>query len=40
MEGFFEQIVSNPSSLIAYFQTTINLLKNIDAHMITLVQKL
>ena len=40
MEGFLKQIVSNSSNLIASFQATINLLKNMDAHMTTLVQKL
>ena len=40
MEGFLEQIVSNSSNLIAYFQATTDLLKNMDAHMATLVQKL
>lgn len=39
MERFFEQIVNNPSSLITYFHTTINILKNMVAHMKTLVQK-
>ena len=40
MEGFLEQIVSNSSNLIASFQATTDLLKNMDAHMTTLVQKL
>ena len=40
MEGFLEQIVSNSSNLIASFQATTDLLKNMDAHMATLVQKL
>ena len=37
MEGFLEQIVSNSSNLIASFQATTDLLKNMDAHMATLV---
>ena len=37
MEDFLEQIVSNSSNLIAYFQATTNLLKNMNAHMTTLV---
>ena len=40
MEGFSEEIVSNSSNLIVYFQATTNKLKNMDAHMTTLVQKL
>ena len=40
MKRFLKQIVSNYSNLIASFQATINLLKNMDAHMTTLVQKL
>ena len=40
MEGFLEQIVSNSSNLMASFHATIYLLKNINAHMATLVQKL
>ena len=40
MEGFLEQIVSNSSNLIASFQTTKKLLKNMDVHMTALVQKL
>ena len=40
MEGFLEQIVRNSSNLIASFQATTDLLKNIDTHMATLVQKL
>ena len=40
MKGFLKQIVSNFSNLIASFQATTDLLKNMDAHMATLVQKL
>ena len=40
MEKFLEQIVNNSSKLIASFQATTNLLKNMDAHMTTLVHKL
>jgi len=40
IEGYLEQIISNSSNLIASFQATINLLKNMDAHMTALVQKL
>ena len=37
MEGFLKQIVDNYFDLITYFQTTTNLLKNIDDHMTVLV---
>ena len=37
MEEFLEQIVNNSSSLISSFQATTKLLKNMDAHMTTLV---
>ena len=40
MEGFLEEIVSISSNLIASFHTITNLLKNMNAHMIDLVQKL
>ena len=40
MEGYIEQIVSNSSNLIVFFQTTIYLLKNMDAYMTALVYKL
>lgn len=40
MEGFPKQIVSHSSNLSAFFQTTTNLLKIMDAHMTTLIQKL
>ena len=35
-----EQVLKNSSSLRAYFQATPNLLKNIDAHLTTLIQML
>ena len=40
MEGILEQIVSNYSNLIASFHITIDLLKNMDTRITTLVQKL
>ena len=40
MEGFLEQTVSNSSNLIASFQATTDLRKNMDAHMAALVQSL
>jgi len=40
MEGFLEHIVSNSSNLTASFQEITDLLKNMDAHMVALVQKL
>ena len=40
MEEFLEQIVNNSLNLIASFQATINLLKNMDAHMTAFIHKL
>ena len=40
MEGFLDQIVSNSSNLIASSQAITDLLKNMDAHMTTLIHKL
>ena len=37
MEGFLEYIINNSSNLIAYFRTTVNLPKNMDAYMTSLV---
>ena len=40
MEGFLEHIVSNSPNFILFFQVTIDLLKNMDVYIATLIHKL
>jgi hypothetical protein len=40
LEGFLKQVITNNKELVVTFKEILVLLKNMDGHMATLVQKI